>query len=158
MIAPPARTAILTLASLLLAGAAAAAEPAGSPAHPASVDALVAAAKRAVTTIDMRAFRGVVVHPGNALIVDVREPAEYRAGHVPGAVNVPRGLLEFKLWPHVGGAAHPDYRRRLYVYCGVGSRAALAARTLKTLGFTRVTAVDMRIADWDAAGYPLDFQ
>jgi len=151
------KSAVLALTSLLVAAAAVGGEPAGPPAHPAAVDALVAAAKRAVTTIDMRALRAVVAHPDDALIIDVREPAEYLAGHVPGAVNVPRGLLEFKLWPRVGGAAHPDYGRRIYVYCGVGSRAALAARTLKALGFTHVTAVDMRIAEWDAAGYPLDF-
>lgn len=126
--------------------------------YPRSVAKLISAAKRAVPTVDMHAFKQVVVHPGKALIIDVREPAEYLAGHVPGAINIPRGLLEFKLWPHVGGASHPDYDRTIYVYCGVGSRAALAAQRLKRLGFRHVTAVEMRIEAWDAAGYPLDFQ
>lgn len=148
------KTALALIGALFFAAAFA-----GEPiTHPASVDALVRAARQAVPSIDMKAFRAVVAHPGHALILDVREPAEYLGGHVPGATNVPRGLLEFKLWPHVGGAAHPNYARHIYVYCGVGSRAALAAARLKQLGFKHVTAVDMHIADWDAAGYPLDFQ
>lgn len=151
--ATPLRLALTLLASCALVHPAPAAEQ-----YPASVAALLAAARHAVPSIDMRAFKRVVAHPGKALILDVREPAEYLAGHVPGAINVPRGLLEFKLWPHVGGAVHPDYGRTIYVYCGVGTRAALAAQRLKVLGFRHVTAVDMRIKAWDAAGYPLDFQ
>lgn len=149
---------IIRLALMLLASCALVPPATAAQEYPASVAALVAAARRSVPSIDMRAFKDIAAHPGKALILDVREPAEYLAGHVPGAINLPRGLLEFKLWPHVGGAAHPDYGRRIYVYCGVGTRAALAAQRLKVLGFRHVTAVDMRIKAWDAAGYPLDFQ
>jgi rhodanese-related sulfurtransferase len=42
------------------------------------------------------------------------------------------------------------------VYCGTSWRSALAAKSLKDLGFTNVRAVDMRMADWLAAGYPVE--
>jgi rhodanese-related sulfurtransferase len=43
----------------------------------------------------------------------------------------------------------------LYLYCSWGSRSLLAARSLQQLGLSNVTAVDMRLADWLAAGYPV---
>jgi rhodanese-related sulfurtransferase len=49
----------------------------------------------------MKKYRKVVESPGNALILDMREPHEYAAGHVPGTINIPRGVLEFQIWKHV---------------------------------------------------------
>ena len=63
-----------------------------------------------------------------ALVVDVREPGEYKESHVPGAVNIPRGLLELRADPNSPGAdAVPTQRRpvlaRILVYCTKGLRA-----------------------------------
>lgn len=66
----------------------------------------------------------------DALVVDVRSPAEYAAGHVPGAINLPhdRIIAEPALL-----AAHRD--RPLVLYCRSGRRAALAAQSLQQAGF-----------------------
>ena len=73
-------------------------------------------------------------------IVDVREPAEFAAGHVPGAVNIPRGVLEFEIDGHPAfnfvkdpALAHRD--QPIALYCRSGGRSALAAEALKRLGF-----------------------
>ncbi|MCI5147190.1 MAG: rhodanese-like domain-containing protein, partial [Candidatus Electrothrix sp. AR3] len=57
------------------------------------------------------------------LIVDVREPDEYASGHLPGAINIPRGLLEFKIWKHIEFPKNTDVDKHIYLYCKVGGRA-----------------------------------
>ena len=122
---------------------------------PPSVGQLIATTKKQVKTIDMATFKAAYDKQGLGLIVDVREPAEYADGFIPGAVNVPRGLIELRIWPYVGFPDKTDMNSQLTLYCGSGARCVLAAKSLQDLGFTNVTAVDMRIDDWAKAGYPL---
>ena len=112
------------------------------------------AAQKQVKTIGMEEYRKLVENPGAALIVDVREPYEYAAGHVPGAINIPRGLLESQIWSHVGSPGEPDMDRPLVLQCQSGKRASLAAQSLEALGFTRTTAVVMNLDDWQKTGNP----
>jgi rhodanese-related sulfurtransferase len=123
--------------------------------YPASVKEYVANVRKQVKTIDMAAFKTVYDAKTNALIVDVREPEEYAAGYIPGAVNVPRGLLEFNIWGEVGFPEKTDVNKKIYVYCKTGGRCTLAAKSLQDLGFTDVTAVVMLFEDWKKAGYPV---
>jgi sulfur-carrier protein adenylyltransferase/sulfurtransferase len=123
--------------------------------YPPSVGQLVAATKKQVKTIDMAAFKAAYDKQGLGQIVDVREPAEYADGSIPGAVSVPRGLLEFTIWQHVGFPDKTDMSKQMTIYCASGGRCALAAKSLQDLGFTNVTAADMRIGEWTKAGYPL---
>jgi rhodanese-related sulfurtransferase len=122
---------------------------------PPVVDQMVAHAKETIHLASLNEFKQVVDHPGDALIIDVREADEYETGHVPGAINIPRGVLEFRIWKQVGFPDGVVYGRRIYIYCKLSGRAALAAQSLGKLGFTKVTAVDMQIDDWAKAGYPL---
>ena len=97
-----------------------------------------------------------ISHRGSlGLIVDVREPGEYADGHIPGAISVPRGLIEFRIWPHVGFPNNTDMHKTMTLYCASGARCALAAKSLQDLGFSNVTAADMWIEEWVGAGYPL---
>ncbi len=121
---------------------------------PPAVMQKVHAAQQQVSTIGMEDYRKVVDSPGEALIIDVREPHEYAAGHVPGAVNIPRGVLEFKIWTHVGSPAAPQLAKRLYLQCQNGNRASLAAQSLAELGFTQTTAVLMNLGEWQKSGQP----
>lgn len=114
----------------------------------------IQAAQKQVKTIAMEEYRTVVDHPGEALIIDVREPQEYAAGHVPGAVNIPRGVLEFQIWKHVGSPAAPQMAKPLYLQCQSGNRASLAAQSLAELGFTQTTAVVMSLEEWQKSGQP----
>jgi rhodanese-related sulfurtransferase len=121
---------------------------------PPVVSQKIQAAKKQVNTIGMEEYRNVVENPGEALIVDVREPNEFSAGHVPGAINIPRGVLEFQIWKQVGFPANPDLSRNIILQCQSGNRASLAAQSLAELGFTHTTAVVMRLEDWQQAGHP----
>ncbi len=123
--------------------------------YPPSVSELVVQAKAQVPTIDLAKFKTAFDTNTLGLIIDVREPAEYASGHVPGAVNIPRGLIEFRIWPHMGFPEKPDLNAKVTLYCGSGARAALAAKSLQDLKFRNVTAADMRFEDWAKAGYPL---
>jgi rhodanese-related sulfurtransferase len=123
---------------------------------PPDVTELVSRAKAQVSMVDMSAFKTGLDQKRLGLIIDVREPAEFAEGHIPGAINIPRGLIEFRIWPYVGYPNGLDKNQKITIYCGTGARAALAARSLGDLHFSNVTAVDMRIDDWRKAGYPLD--
>ena len=114
----------------------------------------IQAAQKQVKTIGMEEYRKVVESPGDALIVDVREPHEYAAGHVPGAINIPRGVLEFQIWKHVGFPTNTEMGKTLYLQCQSGNRATLAAQSLAELGFTQTTAVVMSLEEWQKAGKP----
>jgi rhodanese-related sulfurtransferase len=104
----------------------------------------------------MEAFKKIIDAKADIVILDVREPAEYKAGFVPGAVNIPRGTLEFSVWRTIAGyPAKTDTGKKIYIYCSLGGRSALAAKALKDLGFTNVIAVDMKFADWVKENYPV---
>ena len=122
--------------------------------YPASVTQTVLSAQKDVRTIGIEEYRKVVDNPGNALIINVREPDEYASGHVPGAINIPRGLLEFRIWKQIGFPAKSEIDKPVYVQCSSGNRASLAAKSLKDLGFTEVTAVVMSLEEWHKAGNP----
>jgi rhodanese-related sulfurtransferase len=103
-----------------------------------TVQDLVNQAKTSITEID--GDRLLQLQVAAIPVVDVREPAEYAAGHVPGAVNIPRGVLEFEIdgHPAVNGVKDPALAHRelpIVVYCRSGGRSALAAEALKRLGF-----------------------
>ena len=116
---------------------------------------LVATAKSQIKTMDMETFKAKVDKNEAGLVIDVREPGEYAEGHVPGAINVPRGLIELKIWPLVGFPDKTDMNKQMTLYCGTGARCVLAAKSLQNLGFTNITAAPMTIIDWEVAGYKL---
>jgi rhodanese-related sulfurtransferase len=89
------------------------------------------------------------------LIIDVRNENEFEDGFIPGAVNVPRGLIEFRIWKLVGFPGNVDMNKKMTLYCASGGRCALATKTLGELGFTNVTSADMKFDDWVKAGHPV---
>lgn len=68
-----------------------------------------------------------------ALVVDVREPGEYRGGHLPQAVNIPLGELRSSLPRHVA-----DKNQVLLLHCLSGTRSGIAKRQLKGMGYQNV--------------------
>ena len=115
-------------------------------------------ARTRIREISVEEFDEMIENHDDLLIVDVREPDEYHHGHIPGALLVPRGLLEGAAdavckW-HVGKLR--DARERTVVlYCQNGSRSALAADTLQQMGFGRVYNLAGGVEMWQAEGYAL---
>jgi glyoxylase-like metal-dependent hydrolase (beta-lactamase superfamily II)/rhodanese-related sulfurtransferase len=85
------------------------------------------------------------------IVLDVREREAFDAGHVPGALNLPRGQLELRV-----NDVLPDPTRRIVTLCQFGKISTLAAVTLRELGFLRTSALDGGMAAWQEAGYPLE--
>ena len=106
---------------------------------PTSVKQLLAAANEAVPRVTPDEARRLIAD-ADALVVDVRDGTEVaQTGRVKGAINVPRGMIEFRAdadTPYYNAAFQKD--RPIILYCASGGRSALAGKTLKEMGYARV--------------------
>ena len=108
---------------------------------------LVQAAKQEIREVGLESA-GESLQPATTVILDVREPEEFQRGAIPGAINVPRGLLEFR----IGSLPQlQDPATGTLVYCQSGGRSALAAQTLQRMGYTNVVSLAGGYAAWEAA-------
>ena len=94
-------------------------------------------------------------------VVDVREPAEFAEGHIPGAVNIPRGVLEFEVdgHPAVNCVRDPALGHRdqpIVLNCRSGARSALSADALRQLGFGEPLSLAGGFIAWAGAGLPVE--
>jgi rhodanese-related sulfurtransferase len=113
---------------------------------------MMEAANKAVPRVTPEEADALIAKDG-ALIVDVREAAEVQAsGKVAGAVNVSRGMLEFRADPQ-SPYYDPRFDRSkpVIVYCASGGRSALSGKTLKDMGYEKVFNLG-GFKDWAAAG------
>ena len=85
---------------------------------------------------------------GNVLLVDVREPHEYEAERIPGALLFPLSTFD-------AGRLPPDGERRVVFQCGSGKRSAQAAGQRLVAGAARTAHLAGGIGAWKAAGLPL---
>jgi glyoxylase-like metal-dependent hydrolase (beta-lactamase superfamily II)/rhodanese-related sulfurtransferase len=85
------------------------------------------------------------------VILDIREKDAFEAGHVPGAVHLPRGQLELRV-----NSELPDPTVRILTCCEFGKISTLAAATLRELGYGRAVALDGGMKAWREAGYELE--
>lgn len=86
------------------------------------------------------------------VLLDVREADEYATGHIPGAIHISRGMLEFKL------SNTPELSSRdlkIVLYCKTSGRAALAACALADMGYVQVQSIAGGFDAWAAAGKPV---
>jgi rhodanese-related sulfurtransferase len=119
---------------------------------PTAAEMVAEAKKRVVNlTVDETAQ---AVGEGDVVLVDVREPGERAAnGSIAGAVEAPRGMLEF--WADPSSPYHrPEFdpKRRTILYCASGGRSALAAAMLQELGYENVSHLDGGFNAWTQAG------
>ena len=111
---------------------------------------LVAAAKTQVTEIPVAEAEAAIRDAD--VLLDVREADEFAAGHIPGAVHVSRGMLEFKL------SGSPQLSSRdlsFVVYCKTSGRAALAAAVMREMGYLNLKSIAGGFDAWAAAGKPV---
>jgi molybdopterin/thiamine biosynthesis adenylyltransferase/rhodanese-related sulfurtransferase len=83
------------------------------------------------------------------VVIDVRDPDEYRDGHIEGATNISRGFLEFRV-----GTVAADQTTPIVLYCQTGLRSMLAARSLKELGYQNVINLQGGYQKWAQSGLP----
>lgn len=111
---------------------------------------LVAEAKKDITVVDVAAAKGIF-DKGGAIFLDCREPKEFKSGHIPGAMNIPRGLLEFKI-----GKKISDKNKEIVIYCKKGGRGCLAAFNLVRMGYKNVKNLDGGWKAWAKSGNPVE--
>lgn len=120
-----------------------------------NTEKLVADAKSRITNLSIEQVQ-VAVGQG-ALLVDIRDVRELaKLGTIPGAVHVPRGMLEFWADPeshHHRSFMDPD--RPVILFCAGGGRSALAADILQVMGYADVAHLDCGFNGWSAAGQPV---
>lgn len=124
---------------------------------------LVAEAKAKIQELSV-AQLAALVKTTEPRVIDVREPSEFVAGYLPNAVNIPRGVLEMQLPSHpaVQGifsdpvqALGELAKEPLYLICRSGARSALAAESLKRMGFHDVYSISGGMLAWQEAGLPI---
>lgn len=95
---------------------------------------------------------------GNATLIDIRESEELeQTGKIPGSVHAPRGMLEFyadDTLPY--HKPEFDKNKRITLHCASGGRSALAASTLRQMGYENVAHLDGGIKGWKEAGKPVN--
>jgi rhodanese-related sulfurtransferase len=121
-----------------------------------TVQAMLAEADAVVPRISPDEAKGLVGRP-DVLFLDVREPAEVTtSGKVPGALAVPRGLVEFRADRSL--PAHDaafDRAKTVIAYCASGGRSALVGKTLKDMGYADVRNLG-GFKGWVDAGGPVE--
>ena len=81
----------------------------------------------------------------HGVVIDVREQDEYRAGHIPSALGIGRGVLEYHIADEV-----PNTDTEIVLYCRGGNRSALAADSLRQMGYTNTVSMIGGFRQWDA--------
>jgi glyoxylase-like metal-dependent hydrolase (beta-lactamase superfamily II)/rhodanese-related sulfurtransferase len=114
-----------------------------------TVDQMLAEAAADVPFIAMAELEArIASRPNDLLVLDVREEAAFKQGHIPGARHLPRGQLELRVNQEI-----PDPTLRIVACCEFGKISTLAAQTLRQLGFTRAVALDGGMKAWREAGH-----
>jgi rhodanese-related sulfurtransferase len=124
-----------------------------------SASQIVAEAGKAIPAITVAQAREELAEGQVGLLLDVREPAEWEKGHIPGAVLAPRGMLEWYADPATP-YAKPELTMkqdaRIIVACASGGRSLLAAQTLKKMGYTNVVSMAGGFNEWSKQGFPVE--
>ncbi len=105
-------------------------------------------ARAQIKSIDIDEARRMLEKPGTVLL-DVREGDEWRQGHIPQAVGIPRGFLELRVEEKV-----PDHKTPVILQCASGTRSLLAARSLRELGYENVYNLTGGFNAWKDRGLP----
>jgi rhodanese-related sulfurtransferase len=109
---------------------------------------LVSDAKKNVVEISAQ-DAAAKVESDAAVLVDVRDTEEWAEEHVPGAIHLSRGTLEWQIEEEI-----PDSNRPIILHCGGGGRSALAAESLQKMGYKNVRSMKGGFKAWKAAGLP----
>ncbi len=111
---------------------------------------LIAEAKQRITEVSPQQVRERIQRGEQLVLLDVREPNEWNLGRLPGAVHIPRGIMETSVEARVPRGA------QVVIYCASGNRSALAADTLAQMGYQHVSSMSGGFRDWVGTGGPVE--
>ena len=107
-------------------------------------------AKTRIEETDIDAVKTKLDRGEKFLLIDVREESEFAKDHLPGAIQLGKGIIERDIEERV-----PAKNSLMILYCGGGFRSALAADNLQKMGYTRAISMDGGIRAWREKGFPL---
>lgn len=113
-------------------------------------DQLVKEAKASIKEVSIDDVKKMIDNKEKIIILDVRDKEEFETGYIPGAINLSRGMLEFKISTLI-----PDKNATIIVYCGIDLRGPLATKTLNEFGYKNAVNINGGLKAWKAAGYPI---
>ncbi len=111
---------------------------------------LVIEAKKSICEVSVSDAKALL-DKGGYIFLDCRTSKEFKMGHIPGAINIPRGLLEFKITKKIH-----DKNANILMYCKAGGRGCLATCCLCKMGYKNVKNMDGGWKAWEMAGYPIE--
>jgi rhodanese-related sulfurtransferase len=112
---------------------------------------LIEDAKRQIDEVTPEQVRDMQARGDQAVYLDVREPNEWNLGRLPQAIHLPRGNLETKVEGLI------DRNQKVVIYCARGNRSALAALTMKQMGYENVSSMARGFLGWaDIGGEVVD--
>lgn len=112
---------------------------------------LITKVRSSIKTISLEELKDQLDGEQAPLLLDVREADEVRLGYIPGAVHIARGFLEIQVEKRI-----PDKSAPVVVYCAGGTRSALAAATLASLGYQNVLSANPGFVRWKDLGCPVE--
>ena len=127
--------------------------------QPLSAGQIVAEARKSVPEVTVAQAKEELDQGQVGLLLDVREPAEWDKGHIPGAVLAPRGMLEWyadPTTPYAKPEITTNRDARIIVQCASGGRSMLAAETLKKMGYNNVVNMAGGFTEWAKQGLPVE--
>ncbi len=108
--------------------------------------------KQYITEVSTNDLQAIMDGDDEYYLIDVRTGKENAKSYIPGAIAIPRGVLEFKIsnedvWDDEG-LYMPEKDSKIVIYCKRGGRGALATKSLKDLGYTNVTSLQGGFLQW----------
>ena len=107
-----------------------------------NVDQLVSEAQPGIAKVTVSELKEMIGHKNDYKIIDCRETEEFTEGHIPGAINIPRGVIEFS-------NKISNRRETIFVYSLNNDRSSLACRSLKLLKYNKVFIIDGGWQEWN---------
>lgn len=108
-------------------------------------------ARRRIREVTVAEVKAMLDRHESFHLIDVREESEWRAGHLPHARHLCKGIIERDI-----EATVPDHTAAIVLYCGGGYRSALAADNLQKMGYTNVASMAGGWRLWKEAGLPVE--
>ena len=111
---------------------------------------LVSSLRDSVKETDLHGLQERKQQPEPFALVDVREESEYRAGHIPEAIWIGKGIIERDIENRI-----PEKDTEIWLYCGGGFRSVIAADSLQKMGYTNVVSIDGGFRAWLESESPI---
>ena len=113
-------------------------------------DQLVKEAKASIKEISVNDVKSMIDGKEKIILLDVRDKNEFEEGSIPGALNISRGMLEFKV-----ALVIPDKNAKIIVFCGLDLRGPLATKSLNEMGYMNAVNMTGGLKAWKEAGYAI---